>query len=231
MGICSLANKPDKSAERREQVTILLWVLAYLSGACMFSFWIGKWLNRDIRKIGDGNPGAANLWKTAGYRFGLIGIFMDFLKGYLPVVAIIKYYNPADLSFVLICLAPILGHAYSPFLHFKGGKALAVSFGVWAGLSQFFLAFVYAVILAILKLFMVLKKRSFSATTEEDGFFTCFGMFIFVIYLYTQQYPQELIWLGIGNLLIVTWKNRRELRKYHKKIMASSPKWVKKRFL
>lgn len=197
----------------------------------MFSFWLGKLVKRDIRKIGDGNPGAANLWKATGYQFGLIGVLFDFLKGYLPVSFIIKYFPLTELSFVALALAPILGHAFSPFLYFRGGKALAPSFGVWAGVSHFVLAFVYALILALLKILMVFKKRSLGATVEEDGFFTCFGMLLFVIYLYTRHYPPEFLWLALGNLIILLWKNRREIRTYWKNKMQSPPDLSKKKVL
>lgn len=58
----------------------------FLCGALMFSYWLGKVARKDLRQVGDGNPGAFNLWQSAGYQWGLAGILLDFMKGYVPLV-------------------------------------------------------------------------------------------------------------------------------------------------
>jgi acyl phosphate:glycerol-3-phosphate acyltransferase len=114
---------------------LLLSVIGFFAGSLMFSLWIGqRALRRDIRGVGDGNPGAFNLIAT-NKAWGALGAVLDALKGCIPV-AIAKWgLMLGGAALVPIALAPILGHAFSPWLRFKGGKAVAVTFGVWTGLT------------------------------------------------------------------------------------------------
>ncbi len=72
------------------------------------------------------------------------------VKGALPVVLAYYVFDVAGWGLTVVMLAPILGHAYSPFLKFKGGKAIAVTFGVWTALTVPFGPFVMAFGLLIL---------------------------------------------------------------------------------
>lgn len=110
--------------------------LAFICGSLPFSVWLGKlMLGLDVRRFGDGNPGAANAFKTGNKWVGLLALVLDISKGAIPVGW--AYYNLGirGLPMVLIAVAPVLGHVFSPFLGFRGGKALATTLGVWTGLS------------------------------------------------------------------------------------------------
>lgn len=110
--------------------------LAFLCGSLPFSVWLGKsLLGVDVRKFGDGNPGAANAFRTGNKLLGLLVLLLDISKAAAPVGW--AYFNLEIRGFpmLLIAIAPILGHVFSPFLGFKGGKALATALGVWIGLS------------------------------------------------------------------------------------------------
>jgi len=113
----------------------LIWTLAgFLLGAMPFSLLMGTLLaNKDIRTVGDGNPGGTNAIKAGGLKAGIPAILLDIGKGFLPVFLAQKY-GLTGWSLFPICLAPILGHAFSPFLRFRGGKALGATGGVWVGL-------------------------------------------------------------------------------------------------
>lgn len=115
----------------------LFWiVLSFFSGALPFSVWIGKiFVGEDIRQFGDGNPGAFNVFRAGGKGWGWLAILLDGLKGAVPVSLAHFIYGLDGWPLVFTALAPVIGHAYSPFLGFRGGKALAVTFGSWAGLS------------------------------------------------------------------------------------------------
>ena len=116
--------------------TFLVWfVVAFLSGSLPFSVWIGRLAGKNIREYGDGNPGATNAWKAGGKVFGIAAVVLDFAKGAIPILAVNYVVGLEGLALAVVALAPILGHAYSPFLRFRGGKALAVTFGIWTGLS------------------------------------------------------------------------------------------------
>jgi glycerol-3-phosphate acyltransferase PlsY len=118
----------------------MLWVLlvfiAFLCGSLPFSVWLGKlFLGVDVRQYGDGNPGAANVFRSGSKVVGLLALMLDVAKGAAPVG--LSYFNLGirGIPMYLIAIAPILGHIFSPFLKFRGGKAIAVSLGVWIGLT------------------------------------------------------------------------------------------------
>lgn len=115
----------------------LIWALAgFVSGSLMFSLWLGRLaLGRDIRAVGDGNPGATNVILAGGAGWGALALLLDVLKGAVPVYLARYVALVSGPGLVLVALAPIFGHAFSPFLGFRGGKAVAVTFGVWMGLT------------------------------------------------------------------------------------------------
>ncbi|NIV30941.1 MAG: hypothetical protein GWN58_16055, partial [Anaerolineae bacterium] len=107
-------------------MAVVLWTgLAYLLGAIPFPFWLGRLAaRRDIRSFGDGNPGAINAWKAGGWRVGLPALLLDYLKGAVPVGLAHFQYSLSGWCLVPVALAPVLGHASTPFLKFRGGKAV-----------------------------------------------------------------------------------------------------------
>jgi glycerol-3-phosphate acyltransferase PlsY len=115
---------------------IIYTILAFLIGALPFSVWIGRAATgEDIRQYGDHNPGATNVLR-AGSRAGfLLAMAVDISKGALLVGLAYQVWDIQDWRIIPITLAPVAGHAFSPFLGGKGGKALATAFGVWIGLT------------------------------------------------------------------------------------------------
>jgi len=110
--------------------------LAFLCGSLPFSVWLGKiTLGLDVRNFGDGNPGAANAFRTGNKLVGLFVLLLDVSKAAAPVGWAYFNLKIGGIPMVLIAIAPILGHVFSPFLGFRGGKALATAFGVWVGLT------------------------------------------------------------------------------------------------
>ncbi|MBM3145984.1 MAG: glycerol-3-phosphate acyltransferase [Chloroflexi bacterium] len=114
---------------------ILLWtIIAFISGSIPFSVIIGYlFLRTDIRSLGDGNPGATNVFRAGSKSWGLLAVFLDIAKGFLPVYWAGSH-GLAEWQLVPISLAPALGHAFSPFFRFRGGKALAATGGSWLAL-------------------------------------------------------------------------------------------------
>jgi glycerol-3-phosphate acyltransferase PlsY len=92
-------------------------------------------LGLDVRKFGDGNPGAANAFQTGNKLVGLLVLLLDISKAAAPVGWAYFNLDIRGIPMVLIAIAPILGHVFSPFLGFRGGKALATALGVWIGLT------------------------------------------------------------------------------------------------
>ncbi len=116
----------------------ILFVISYLFGSISFAFLFTYFLKgKDIRKIGDGNPGAANVARNVGKIWGIVVWAGDTLKGVLPIF-IGKWWGIENIIILTFigCFA-ILGHCYSIFLKFKGGKGAATSGGVILCLMPF----------------------------------------------------------------------------------------------
>jgi glycerol-3-phosphate acyltransferase PlsY len=117
-------------------ISFLLIVAAFLCGALPFSVWLGKlFVGLDVRKLGDGNPGAANAFRTGNRLVGLFSLLLDVSKAAAPVG--LAYFNLGlrGLPMAFIAIAPLLGHVFSPFLGFRGGKGLSTALGIWIGLT------------------------------------------------------------------------------------------------
>ena len=118
---------------------IVFTLLGYLSGSVLYARVFAKMLGKgDIfEKSRDKNPGATNAFEYGGFRCGCLTLIFDILKGFLPVAmymdSCLRIGDPAvGLSFVLA--APVIGHIFPCWYHFRGGKGIAVTFGCLLGL-------------------------------------------------------------------------------------------------
>jgi acyl-phosphate glycerol 3-phosphate acyltransferase len=148
--------------------SVFLILAAFLLGACPFSVWIGRWfLKKDITQYGDGNPGAANVFRVGSIKLGLFAVLLDILKG-IPFVYIT--YAVFDLSMgvvVAVGLGAILGHAFSPLLKFKGGKSVSVTFGVIIAMPQVDILVVFT-LLTVLG-FIFVEQHSWAVIPGPTG--------------------------------------------------------------
>lgn len=191
---------------------IIFWTLfAFVSGSLMFSYWLGLIAKRNLVEYGDGNPGAMNLWKAAGYRYGLGGIGLDFLKGYLPILWMLSTNDVTGYWIVLPCVAALLGHSFSPFMGWRGGKAIAVSFGVWSALTTFTASLAYAILLVLLLALGHWVRRGKPATPVSDGIQVVLGMIFLSVFLLLADYPREILVFWFINVLVLLYTHRREL--------------------
>ena len=180
----------------------IIWVLmAFISGSLPFSVWVGRLAVRtDIRRYGDHNPGATNVTRAAGWRWGGLALILDILKGALPVGLAWYWAGLSDIALALVALAPILGHAYSPFLGFRGGKAIAVSAGVWIGLTA-----------GAALIFLVPVLLIWYVLITIDGWTVLLTMLSFLLYLLLLDAGTTLLIVWTGNTLILAWKHREDL--------------------
>lgn len=121
---------------------LMLVALAYFCGALPFGFWAGKWKRIDIREHGSKNIGATNVIRVLGKRVGVPVFIMDMLKGLLPTMLAQWWMehlgaSPDVASLVAVCCAAatVLGHMFTFWLGFKGGKGVATSAGAVLGLA------------------------------------------------------------------------------------------------
>ncbi len=182
---------------------VLLWtVLGFLAGSLPFSVWMGRLIARsDVRRYGDGNPGAANAWRAGGWRAGVPAVLLDYLKGAVPVGLAHFEAGLSGWPLVPVALAPIAGHAFSPLLRFRGGKAVAVTFGVWSGLTLW----AGPTVLGLTLLLAI-------AVNATDAWSAVLGMVALLLYLLGSGASSSLLVVWVGNLLVVLGKHWSELR-------------------
>ena len=113
---------------------LLSCLFAFLLGSIPFGFLAGKLRGVDLREQGSRNIGATNTLRVLGKGPGITVLVLDALKGYLPVV-LAKGMGLPSAWVVGVGFCAVLGHIYSPFVRFKGGKGVATSLGVLIGLS------------------------------------------------------------------------------------------------
>jgi glycerol-3-phosphate acyltransferase PlsY len=115
-------------------IFLILLLISYLLGSIPFGYIVSKMKGVDITKVGSKNIGMANVFRNVGPVYGVIVLFLDAFKGFLPTFMAINY-KLLDYQVLMIGLASIIGHSFSVFLGFKGGKGVATSFGVFLAIS------------------------------------------------------------------------------------------------
>ncbi|MCX3067318.1 glycerol-3-phosphate 1-O-acyltransferase PlsY [Cetobacterium somerae] len=110
---------------------LIFAVIAYIFGSLPCGVWLGKGVkNIDIREYGSKNSGATNAYRILGPKYGIMVLILDALKGYIPLY-IASLFDIGGIYIILLGLVAILGHTFSFFLQFKGGKGVATSLGVF----------------------------------------------------------------------------------------------------
>ncbi|WP_299427616.1 glycerol-3-phosphate 1-O-acyltransferase PlsY, partial [uncultured Meiothermus sp.] len=106
----------------------LILLLAYLFGAIPAGAWVAHYYGVDIQKVGSGNTGATNILRTLGTGPAVLVAGFDVFKGGIAVL-LARLFNIEGPLLGGVALAAVLGHNYSVFLRFTGGKGVATSFG------------------------------------------------------------------------------------------------------
>ena len=147
--------------ENIEQIVIYsaIIVIGYLIGSIPFGFIIGKLHGIDIRKVGSGNIGATNVTRSVGKVAGKICFLLDFCKGLLPVLALnllvgkgIITAPAGGVGTAVMILAVVLGHMFSCYLKFTGGKGIACAVGGLAAVVPLPALGAFLIWLAVFKL-------------------------------------------------------------------------------
>ena len=128
---------------------------AFWLGACPFSVWVGqRFLGKDIRDYGDGNPGGMNVLRAGGRKSFCLAAILDAGKGVPFVVLAHSFFGFPEVMVLAVGLSAILGSAFSPILRLKGGKSIGVTFGVLFALPHHEILFAFIVFLLLGFLFM-----------------------------------------------------------------------------
>jgi len=173
-----------------------LWpiLLAYVVGATPFGFLAGKLNGIDIRDHGSGNIGATNVLRTLGKPVGITVLVLDILKGMAPVV-VARLVSDSSPLLIATAVAAILGHNYTFWLRFKGGKGIATTAGAMAPVMPLALGVAVAVWLLLLLTTRYVSVSSIGAaisipstliaaslvSDRWDGYVLGFGIFVCVL--------------------------------------------------
>ncbi|WP_224984659.1 glycerol-3-phosphate 1-O-acyltransferase PlsY [Geomonas agri] len=141
---------------------ILLVIGAYLLGSVPTGLLLARSMGINIRECGSGNIGATNVYRTAGKKLGVMTLIGDCLKGLIPVL-IAQAMGLLPMWVAAIGLAAFLGHVYTVFLGFKGGKGVATALGVLLGTAPLAVLFGILVFAAVLYKWRYVSLASISA--------------------------------------------------------------------
>ncbi|MBN2727377.1 glycerol-3-phosphate 1-O-acyltransferase PlsY [Candidatus Mcinerneyibacteriota bacterium] len=115
---------------------LLIAVLSYLIGSVPFAYIIVKLFSgKDIRRFGSGNVGATNAYRIVGLPLAVVTFLLDFLKGFAVVTWLAPALKEGSAALITGALFVLLGHMFTCFLRFKGGKGAATGLGVVTALS------------------------------------------------------------------------------------------------
>ena len=151
------------------KIEIMLTVAAYLLGSVPTGLLLAKAAGVDIRSSGSGNIGATNVYRTLGRGVGVLTLVGDCLKGLVPVLAA-KYFGMTDTWIAVIGLAAFLGHVYTVFLGFKGGKGVATALGVFLGISPLSVGGALLIFVAVVWKWRYISLGSITAAAAMPGF-------------------------------------------------------------
>lgn len=186
-------------------MAMLPWLLAsYLLGAIPTSYLAGRLFGGiDLREHGSRNLGATNLYRVLGWRFAIpVGVF-DAAKGLVPVLFFAPQVSGSEL-FALICgLTAVVGHAFSVFVGFKGGKGVATAAGVMLGLTPVALG-VVAVVWVVLVYF---------TGYVSVGSIAAAALFPLAVYVLDPPAHPAMLWLDVAVAAAIVWFHRGNIRR------------------
>jgi acyl phosphate:glycerol-3-phosphate acyltransferase len=183
----------------------LPWLLAsYLTGAVPASYLAGRLFRGiDLREHGSRNLGATNLYRVLGWRYAIpVGLF-DIAKGAIPVLLYAPRVSPSQL-FALACgLAAVVGHVFSVFVRFRGGKGVATAAGVMLGLTPAAIGVAALVWVALVWLTGYVSVASITAAA------------VFPVAVFLLEHPErpEVLWIDVAVALGIIWLHRANIRR------------------
>ena len=180
-------------------LNVLLILGSYILGSVPTGFLAGRAYGVDVRRVGSGNIGMANVLRTTGKKAAIITMIGDMLKGFLPVF-VARYLTESDWVLGAVALAAVVGHCWPVFLRFRGGKAVATGAGTTIGLAP-----VVGIALFAFWWAVVLLSR-----------YTSLGAILVMIlgpvaFLFTGQPLAYVIYTIVGGTLVL-WRHRRNAR-------------------
>jgi glycerol-3-phosphate acyltransferase PlsY len=186
----------------------LPWLIAsYLLGAVPTSYLAARLFRGiDLREHGSRNLGATNLYRVLGWRYAVPVGLLDAAKGLVPVLVFAPRVSSSEL-FALICgLVAVVGHVFSVFVGFKGGKGVATAAGVMLGLTPAALGVAVLVWAALVYFTGYVSLGSIAAA----------AIFPLAVYLLEPPDQPAMLWLDIAVAAAIVWFHRGNIQRLFK---------------
>lgn len=192
-------------------MTAVYWLwpfFFYLLGSFPTGYLMGRARGIDVRQHGSGNIGATNVGRVLGRNWGFFAFGCDFAKGFVALFLLRVFIIPqngtweVELLLVICGIAAVLGHNYTPWLGFKGGKGVATSAGVLGALLPVALFIVFSIWAVEVLITKYVSLGSVLAATALP---------IVTYFLYRGQW----VYLGLACLIcvLVVWSHRSNIRR------------------
>lgn len=189
---------------------VLAGIGSYLVGGIPFSYIAGRMARGiDLREHGSGNLGASNTYRILGGRIALAVLVLDIAKGLVPVLVASRFdaAGAEPVHALAAAAGAIVGHLFSPYLGFAGGKGIATSAGAFAGLAPVAFACALAVFVAVFAARRIVSLASLSAAAALP----------LAVYLSARaglaDAHASVLWVTLAVMLAVVVKHRGNIRR------------------
>ncbi|TGL72388.1 glycerol-3-phosphate 1-O-acyltransferase PlsY [Leptospira jelokensis] len=186
-------------------------LFSYLFGGIPVGFILAKQVRGiDIREYGSRNIGATNVGRVIGWKYGFVALLLDALKGAIPVISASYIDSPYSLTTTEILLGSvaILGHTFTPFLHFKGGKGVATALGVYMTLVPIVTVCAIVIFFIVYKISGFVSLGSILATLSMPLWY--FGS---SIVLPSADYQPIIFFVLVATFFLITYSHRENIKR------------------
>lgn len=180
---------------------------AFLLGSIPFGYLIVRMgRGRDVRTEGSGNIGAANVARTSGTVAGVLTLALDAAKGFLAVWLAARWSEHAVVWIATAAVAAVLGHMFTPWLRFNGGKGVATGVGVFAGISP-------AAVLAAIVVWVVVVAFCRYVSLGSIVAAAALPLLVYFLYAPPERPPWILSLAATLTAILIIWKHRTNLQR------------------
>lgn len=186
----------------------LLILIAFVMGSIPFSYYVVRLVSgKDVRRLGSGNPGATNVYRTTGRGAGLAALVLDAGKG-IAAVELARSWHASPAVLYAAGVAAVLGHLYPMFLGFKGGKGVATGLGVLIASAPL------ATLAAVVVFVVIVRATGFVAVgSVAAAALAVPAAWAFGRLGWTAPAPPSLLYALGAIALLIAWRHRENLRR------------------
>jgi glycerol-3-phosphate acyltransferase PlsY len=180
---------------------VLLVAAAFVLGSIPFGVLLARRRGVDLKKVGSGNIGATNAARALGKKAGVVVLLLDTLKAFLPTLAALRWHDAGPDVAAAAGFAAFVGHIYSPWLRFRGGKGVACALGAFMALAPVETAMALLVCIVVV------------VTTRIGSLGSLLGMAALLPALILRHERMSYVALGAAMFVLIVWRHRDNLRR------------------